>query len=99
MFENMSLLGDLDNIITLGNGIDQEVENLRKKAILQIANKSKFYGSVEADAIELDCSKEKRNEILQSLIDTDVVDVNNNRYSLNVKLLEKYIQKKLGGMI
>jgi len=99
MFENMSLLGDFDNIISLGNGVDQEVENLRKKAILQIANKSKFFGSVDIDSIELDCSKEKRNEILQSLIDTDVVDVNNNRYSLNVKLLEKYIQRKLGGMI
>jgi hypothetical protein len=98
MFENISLEGEFDNIISLGNGIYKEFENLRKEAILQIAKKSKIYGSVDFDSIDLSCNDDRKREIIQSLVDTDVVDVIHNRYSLKVKLLEKYIQNKLGGM-
>ena len=98
MFENISLEGEFDNIISLGNGVDKEIENLRKEAILQIAKKSRIYGSVDFDSIDLNCPLDKKKEVIQTLIDTDVVNVINNRFSLKVKLLEKYIQNKLGGM-
>jgi len=98
MFEKMTLEGDFDNIISLGNGANEEDEKLRKEVILQIAKKSKYYGSVDIDDIEINVPLSKKLEIIQSLIDTDVISISHNRYYLNVKLLEKYIQNKYGGI-
>ena len=94
MFEHMSLKGDFDNIISLGDGADEYVEKLREDIIIQIAKKSKNIGSVSIEDINIDCNDDLRNQIINTLIETDVVDRINGRLSLKVKLLEKFIQRK-----
>ena len=94
MFEHMTLQGDFDNIISLGDGADEEIENLRKNIIIQIAKRSKNIGSISSDDIKVNCSEELKEEIINTLIETDVIERINGRLSLKVKLLEKFIQQK-----
>jgi len=98
MFENMTLDGDFDNLITIGDGADKKIENLRKEVIIQIALKSKTIGSASFNDIDIDCLDSLKKEILKTLIETDIIKVFNNRYQISVKLLGEFIQTtyKLG---
>ncbi len=94
LFENMTLEGDFDNLITIGDGADPKIERLRKEAIIMIALKSKHIGSASFEEISLHCTDEDKQSIIKALIDTDVINVSQNgRYSIVVKLLEKYLQQ------
>jgi hypothetical protein len=92
MFKNMTLEGDFDSLISIGDGME-EYNELRKKLIIEIALKSRNRGNVRFEEIGKDIDNYLKQKIIDQLVKSDILEFSNNSYFLKVKLLEEFIRE------